>query len=115
MRACRRADAVEGFIDIGHPVAQGFVHCVFQRARAGRDRHNFRAEQLHAEDVRLLALDIGCSHEDDAFQAEARAHSGRRHAVLSCACFSDDTCLTHAHGEQDLAKTIIDLVRAGMI
>ena len=115
MRACGRADAVKGFVDIGHPIAQGFVHRVFQGARAGRDRNDFRAEQFHAEDVRLLTLDIRLAHENDAFQAKARTHGGRRNAVLSCACFGDDAGLAHAHGKQNLTETIIDLVRAGMV
>jgi len=35
--------------------------------------------------------------------------------VLPSAGFSDDPRLAHAHGEQDLADAIIDLVRAGVI
>ena len=42
MRAGDRADAVEGVLDIGHPVAQRLVHRVLQRARAGLGRERPR-------------------------------------------------------------------------
>ena len=66
------ADQVVGVLDIGHPVAQRLVHGVLQRAVAGRHRPHLGAEQLHAEDVGRLPLDVGRAHIDDAGQAEAR-------------------------------------------
>jgi len=35
--------------------------------------------------------------------------------MLAGACFGDDPCLAHALGEQDLADTIVDLVRTGVV
>ena len=78
-------------------------------------RAHFRAQQLHAEDVGLLPLDIHFAHIDDARQAEARRHRGGGHAMLARAGLGDDAGLAHAPREQDLAQAIVDLVRAGVI
>ena len=115
VRTRRRADAIECVVDIRHPVAQGLVHRILQRACAGRNRHDLGAEQAHAEHVRLLALNIRLAHENDALQAETRADGCRRHPVLASPGFGDDACLAHAHGQQHLTKAVIDLVRAGMV
>ena len=61
------------------------------------------AEHLHAEDVRLLPLDVDRAHVDDAGQAEARAGGGGGDAVLAGAGLGDDARLAHAPREQDLA------------
>ena len=73
------------------------------------------AEQLHAEDVGLLPLDVDRAHVDDALQAEARADGGGGDAVLAGAGLGDDARLAHAPGQQDLAEHVVDLVRAGVV
>ena len=115
MRPGGRADAIERVLDIGDPITQRFVHRVFQRARAGLHRHDFRAEHVHAEDIGFLPLDIDGAHIDDAFEAEARTGRRRRNAMLTGAGFGDDARLAHAPREQDLAEHIVDLVRAGVV
>ena len=115
MRAGAGADAIEGVGDVGHPVAQRLVHRVLQRARARLHRPHLGAEQLHAEDVGLLPLDVDRAHVDDAFQAEAGAGGGGGDAVLAGAGLGDDARLAHAPGEQDLAEHVVDLVRAGVV
>ena len=115
MRTGGRADDVERVVDVGDPVAQRLVHRVLERARARFDRAHFGAEQLHAEDVRLLALDIDFAHIDDAGKTEARGDRGRRDAVLARAGLGDDAGLAHAAREQNLAEAVVDLVRAGVI
>ena len=115
MRAGHGADAIEGVLDIGHPVAQRFVQRVLQGARAGLGGHHFGAQQLHAEHIGLLALDIDLAHVDDAFKAEAGAGGGGGHAMLAGTGLGDDALLAHAAGEQDLAHHIVDLVGAGVV
>ena len=115
MWARHRADAIEGVLDIGDPVAQGFVERILQRARARKRRHDFGAQELHAEHIGLLPLDIDLAHIDDAFEAEARAGGRGRDAMLAGARLGDDARLAHAAREQDLAHHIVDLVRAGVI
>ena len=115
MRAGDGADAIVGVAHVGHPVAQGLVHRVLERPRALLHRPHFRAQHLHAEDVRLLPLDVDRAHVDDAFEAEARAGGRGRDAVLAGARFGDDALLAHAAGEQDLAEHVVDLVRAGVV
>ena len=115
VRARGGADDVEGVVDVGDPVAQRLVHRVLQRARARGDGHHLGAEQLHAEDVGLLPLDVGLAHVDRAGQAEARGDGGGGDAVLAGAGLGDDARLAHAAGEQDLADAVVDLVRAGVV
>ena len=115
MRARRRADQIVGVGHIGHPVAHGLVHGVLQGAGAGRHRPDLRAQQVHAEHVGLLPLHIRLAHIDDAGQAEAGADRGRGHPVLARAGLGDDAGLAHAHGQQDLAHAVVDLVCAGMV
>ena len=80
--------------------------------RAG---HHFGAQQLHAEHIGLLPLDIDLAHVDDAFQAKAGAGGGGGNAMLAGAGLGDDALLAHAPGKQDLAHHIVDLVGAGVV
>jgi hypothetical protein len=68
VRAGHRADDVERVVDVGHPVAHGFVQRVLQRLAARFDRHHGGAQQLHAVDVGRLALDVLAAHVHHAFQ-----------------------------------------------
>src|ERR1051326_5409940 len=78
-------------------------------------RHDLGAEQLHAEDVGLLPLDIGVAHINDALQIEERAGRRGRDAVLAGAGLGDDAALAHAPCQEDLAEHVVDLVRAGVV
>ena len=100
---------------VGDPVAHRLVHRVLQRAGAGGHRLHLGAEQLHAEHVGLLPLDVGRAHVDGAGQAEQRAHRGGGDAVLAGAGLGDDAGLAHAPGQQDLAHAVVGLVAAGVV
>ncbi|MNZ25417.1 hypothetical protein D3C78_425850 [compost metagenome] len=115
MRAGHGADQVEGVFDVGDPVTQGLVHGVLQGAGAGGDRDDLGAQQLHAEHVGLLALDVGGAHVDHARQAEAGSDGGSGHAVHAGAGFGDQALLAHALGQQHLADAVVHLVRAGVV
>ena len=91
------------------------VHRVLEGLRALLHGPHFRAQHLHAEDVRLLPLDIERAHVDDAFEAEARAGGRGRDAMLARAGFGDDALFAHAAGEQDLPDHVVDLVGAGVV
>ena len=73
-----------------------------------------RAEQLHAADVRRLALHVDRAHVHRARQPEARAGRGAGHAVLAGAGLRDDALRAEALREQRLAEGVVDLVRAGV-
>ena len=115
MRPGDGADDVERVLDVGHPVAHRLVERVLQRLRPGLDRHDRRAEELHAEDVLRLALDVLRAHVDDALHAEARGDRRGRDAVLAGAGLGDDARLAQALREQRLADAVVDLVRAGVV
>jgi hypothetical protein len=115
MRARHGADAVEGVLDVGHPVAERLVHGVLEGLRAGLHRHHLGAEHVHPKDVRLLPLDVDGAHVDDAVEAEARAERRGRDAVLAGAGLGDDPPLAHPAGEQNLAQNVVHLVGAGVV
>ena len=115
VRARDRADDVEGVFDVRDPVAHRFVERVLQRLRTRFDRHDGRAQELHAVDVLRLALDVLAAHVDHAFEAEARADGRRGHAVLAGARLGDDARLAHAPGEQRLADHVVDFVGARVV
>ena len=76
---------------------------------------DFSAEQLHAEDVGLLASDVYRAHIDVAFQAEQGASGRRSDAVLPRAGFGNDALFAHTLRENRLTERVVDLVRAGVI
>ena len=104
-----RADDVEGRLDVGHPVAQRLVHGVLEGAGPAGYRSHLGAQQLHAEDVGRLALDVRLAHVDDAGQVEHGADRGRGDAVLAGAGLGDDPGLAHALGQQDLPRQLLIL------
>ena len=112
VRAGRRADQVVRRLDVGDPVADGLVHGLLERRRAGRDRDDGGAEQVHARDVGRLAARVLLAHVDDALHAEARAHGRARDAVLARARLGHDALLAEPLREQRLADGVVDLVRA---
>ncbi len=115
MRAGHRANDVEGVVDVGDPVAHGFVERVLQRLAAAFNRHHGGAQQVHAIDIGALALDVFAAHIDHAFQAIARANRGGGHAVLAGAGFGNHARFAHAFGQHGLAYGVVDLVRAGVV
>ena len=104
MRAGDRADHVKRVLDIGDPVAQRLVHRVLQGRGPECTGTHLGAEQLHAEDVGLLPLDVDRAHIDDARQVEERAGGRGRDPVLAGAGLGDDAGLAHAPRQQDLAE-----------
>ena len=78
------------------PVAHRFVDRVLQRAAAGVDALDRRAEHAHAKDVQRLPRHVLGAHVDDALEAEQRAGRRRGDAVLAGAGFGDDAALAHA-------------------
>ena len=115
MRAGHRADAIERVVHIGDPIAQCLVHRILQRLGPEFDGANLGAEDLHAQHVRLLPLDIHRSHVDDAGQAELRAQRCGGDAMHAGAGLGDDARLAHAPRQHDLAEHIVHLVRAGVV
>src|SRR5262245_34793236 len=104
-----------GRLDTGHPVAEGLVDRVAKRLATARNRTNFRAEKLHAVDIRRLATDILLAHVDDTVEAEVSTGGRRCHAVLTRTRLGNLPLLSHPQSEQRLAERVVDLVRAGVI
>ena len=71
-------------------------------------------EQAHAVYVELLAAHVLLAHVHDAFHSEEGADGCSGYAMLPCTGFGDDAMLAHAARQQPLAKTVVDLVGAGV-
>ena len=99
MRACRRAYAIECVCNIGHPVTQGFVHCIFQCFGARLNRNNLCTQHFHAEHIRLLPLDVHGTHIDDTFKTIFGTGSSGGDTMLPGTSFGDDTLFAHPAGE----------------
>src|SRR5438445_35215 len=85
---------------------------VIQAGRDGVRLADLGAEELHPEDVRLLAARVDRPHVHDALEPEERARRGARDAVLARAGLGDDALLPHPRREERLADRTVDLVRA---
>mmetsp|Transcript_18127 Transcript_18127/g.28119 ORF Transcript_18127/g.28119 Transcript_18127/m.28119 type:complete len:301 (+) Transcript_18127:2712-3614(+) len=109
------ADAIKRVAHIGHPIAKGIVHGIFERTTARSHRDHFSPQELHSEHVGGLTFDIMRTHIDDAFQAEFGADRGCSHTVLARSGFCDDPGLAHAAGQDDLAQHVVDFMRAGVV
>ena len=79
-----------------------------------RDRPHLRAQGVHPQHVRLLALDVLRAHVHDARQLEQRARRRGGDAVLAGAGLRDDPGLAEPPREQRLAERVVDLVGAGV-
>ena len=71
-------------------------------------------EQLHAEHVQVLALDVDLAHVDEAFETEQCRRRGGGDTVLAGAGLGDQPALAHALGQQRLADDVVELVRPGV-
>src|SRR5215469_15443211 len=87
------ANQVIGVANGGDPIAQSLVERVLKTFTAGIDRRDLGAQQLHAEDVKRLALDVYAPHEYLALPFEERRHRGGGNTMLSRAGFSGDARL----------------------
>ncbi len=115
MRPGHGADDVESVFYIRHPIAQGFVECVFQGAAARFDRHHSGTQQFHAVDIRALAFHVFAAHVHHTLQTIAGTNGGGGNAVLSGTGFSDHARLAHAFGQHGLADGVVDFVGAGVV
>jgi hypothetical protein len=109
-----RSDAVVRRLDCRHPVPQRLVYGVFQGPAARVHSLHLGPEQLHAEHVQALALDVDGAHVDEALEAEQSRRGGSRDTVLAGTGLGDKSPLAHTLGQQRLAEDIVDLVRARM-
>lgn len=104
VRADRGADEVVRVREVRDPVAQGVVHRVLERARAGMHWYDFGSKHTDTEDVQSLAPNVFCAHVDDALEAESRAGRGSGNTMLACAGLSDDAGLANPLCKKDLYK-----------
>jgi hypothetical protein len=115
MRAGNGPDDVEGAVDVGDPVAHGFVQRILERLRSRFDRDDGRSQQLHPEHVLNLPLDVDAAHVHDAFEPVTRRHGCRGDAMHPGSGLRDDAGLAEPVGEQRLSDAVVDLVRAGVV
>ena len=110
MRASHGSQDVVRVRYVGHPVAHGLVHRVFQGRGAILDRVDLGPQQVHAKHVERLALNIDRAHVDLARKPEQGGHRSSGHAVLAGPGFGNNAFLAQALGQQDLAHAVVQLV-----
>src|SRR5256884_105051 len=114
MRAENGAEEIVRGTNAGNPIPHGLVDGILERAAAGIDADDFRAEHAHARDVEGLARHVFRAHVDDTLEAQMRGDGGGSNAVLARAGFGNDARLAHLHDQQALADGVIDFMRAGV-
>ena len=110
-----RADHVVRRLDVGDPVADRGARRLLQRARAGLDGLDRRAEEPHPLDVGRLPAHVLGAHVHDALEPEPCARGRGRDAVLARAGLGDDPSLAEPAREDDLAEGVVDLVGARVV
>src|SRR5690606_34410584 len=115
VRPRHRANNVKRILDIGDPVAHGFIERIFKGARARIDRDHLGAQQLHSVYVLSLTANVFTAHVHHALKPVARRYSGRGHAVLTGAGFGNNARLAHATCQQNLANAVVDFVGTRVI
>ena len=98
MRAGDGSKQVVSRVNIGDPVAQGFVYGIFECSASGCDCDHLGPQQLHASHIQCLPLGVYLAHVYDAIEAEQRCRCRRCYAVLTSTGFCDDALLAHAFG-----------------
>ena len=98
-------------LHLGDPRPHGLVDCVLQGPRPCRHGVDGRPEQLHAEDVELLALRVDLAHVDRALESEQRRSGRGGDAVLTGPRLGDHLGLAHPLGQQGLPDDVVELVR----
>ena len=90
-------------LDVGDPVAQGFVDGVLQDLVAKGHLDHFGAEHTHAGHVEGLTAGVDLAHVDAALEAEHGAIRWRWPRRVAGAGLGDHAGLAHALDEQGLA------------
>ena len=114
MRAKDGAEQIVRVANVGDPIAHSFVDGVFEGLAARFHADDFGAEHTHASHVEGLAGHVFRAHVHGALEAKVRGNGGGRDAMLARAGFRDDSRLAHFNGEEPLADSVIDFVRAGV-
>ena len=98
MRAGDGAKQVVSRVNIGDPVAQGFVYGIFERSASCGDCDHLGTQQFHAGNIQRLSFGVYLAHVYDAVKTEQRSRRRRCHPVLTSTGFCDDALLAHAFG-----------------
>ncbi len=114
MRTSHSTDQIVGVFDIRDPVADRLVHGIFKRPGTARDRHDLGSHQAHADNVQSLTLHILRSHINHTLKTEQSTNRGRGHPVLPRPGLGNDAGLAHPTCQNDLPKSIVDLVCSGV-
>ena len=115
VRAHYRAEHVQRVVNSIRPFSHSLVYCILKRHSSRSNGVYLRSEELHPVDVERLSFCVLFSHEYLALKAEQRCCCSRCYAVLSCACFCDNSRLAHLLCEEHLTEYVIYLVRSCMI
>ena len=114
MRSEGAAEDVVGRTHVCDPVAKGLVDGFLESLLSGFDTADFGPEEPHANDVETLALHVDGAHVNDTLHPESGRDGGGGDTMLPGPGLGNDAFFTETFRENDLAESIIDLVRAGV-
>ena len=98
--------------EVRHPVAHRFIDRILERPATGIHSDHFGAKKPHPKHIQALPLHVLGAHIYGAFESETRCNGRRCNSMLPGACLCDHAAFPHAHREQALAYTVVDLMRA---
>jgi len=100
VRSNGTSDEIVGGFEIGDPITERLVNCVFQSSRAQLDGNNLCSEHANAKDIEGLASYIFGAHIDGTFHAKPGTDGCGCYTVLSSTSFRNDTLLAYPMGEK---------------
>ena len=115
MRAGDRANDIKGVVDIRDPVAHGFIHGVFQRARTRSHRDNLRPQELHSIDIQRLSANVFLAHKNVTLEPQSCRDRRAGDTMLTRTRFGNHPLLAHVFSEECLPDRVIHFVGTGMI
>src|SRR5690242_14705525 len=90
MGAKGAAEQIVRCVNIGDPIADGFVNSVLECFATAFYSAHISSQQLHTKDIGLLAGHIHGTHVDNALNAQQGGYSSGSDAVLARAGFRHD-------------------------
>ena len=84
---------------VSDPITKRFVNRFLQGFLAGFDAADFRSEQFHADNIKVLTLHVDGAHVNDTLESKTGRYCCCGDAVLSGSGFGYDAFLAESLGK----------------